>query len=891
MIRINNWGINARVIFLAMAPVLLVTLVLATYINTARNNDLDHEVSEKGRLIATNLALALEFSVATGNRLQIQSLVEASSTENDVVGVKVTDGNDDLIYRLGLSDGSGEKVQSYKAIIISSAIDFEELFSESESDTSEQERLLGNVEVYISTAPYLARQRNIYGTTTLIAIAGLLVSLVLALLIARGVTRPVRGVIETVDALTLGKLDVRMHEASGGELGKLRDGINTMAETIQDSQARLEGMVDDAVSDLEQKVNELETKNIELDEARNEAMQAKDAKSDFLANMSHEIRTPLNAVIGFSRQLEKGSLNSQQEEYTRAIGRAARQLLIVINDILSLSKLESGNMKIVTSEFRLRECLEDTVLMLSHAAGEKAIEMVLLIDADIPDVVLGDPDRISQVMVNLVNNAIKFTDHGSIIIHVWNELDSNSDAIHFSISDTGNGIGEEAQKNIFSPFYQENQKSSKRHGGTGLGLVICKQLVEMMGGEIGFSSAPGKGTEFYFNIPVVTVSRHDCVVIDEEVNVFLFDEHAYSRRAIRNSLVHMGANTFSLAGFEKLLTILKSRDESAVHDVVMLSLPAGYKIANFDKDYLQKVRKHYEGMIVVLMAGDYSDVHDITQLDGNISVMGKPLRSTSLLRILQNEEDVTKSINDKTEQADSGKQPNNFMRSILVAEDNELNQRYIMSLLSTYQVNTVCVDTGIKAVEACKNIHFDLILMDLHMPELDGVDATKQIRAMQGEAAQTPIIAVTADVFANEDNQLIDDGFTACIFKPVDEDKLDEVISTYITSMSPNSKATTEGEQSIVSNLPEDMVERLFASLYEAYTKLARTFTDKNFTEASEAAHKVLGLVCYFKVGHLADDIRSLQDAVKQGDFSTASELLTKSLHQTRRLEKAWRSS
>lgn len=890
MIRINNWGINARVIFLAMAPVLLVTLVLVAYINTARNNDLDLEVSEKGRLIATNLALAMEFPIATGNLLQVQGLVEASITKNDVVGVKVIDSNDQLIHRLGPDEGSSEKLRSYKADIISSAINYEELFRENESDAIQQDRLLGHVEVYISTRPYLIRQRNIYATTVAIAIGGLLMSVLLALLIARGVTRPVRGVIETVDALTRGQLDVRMHEASGGELGKLRDGINNMAETIQDSHARLEGMVDDAVSDLEQKVKELEAKNIELDGARNDAMQAKDAKSDFLANMSHEIRTPLNAVIGFSRQLEKGSLNNHQQEYMRTINRAARQLLTVIDDILSFSKLESGNMNITTSEFRLRECLEDTVLMLSQSAGEKNIEMVLLIDADIPDVVLGDPDRISQVVINLVNNAIKFTDQGTIIIHARNELDSNNDSIHFSVTDTGGGISEEAQENIFNPFYQENQKPSKRHGGTGLGLVICKRLVEMMGGEIGFSSVQGEGATFYFNIPVVTVARHDCVVIDEEVNVFLFDEHAYSRRAIRNSLVHMGANTFSLADFEKLLGILESREESAEHDVVMLSLPAGYKMVDFNNDYLQKIRKYYAGKIIVLMGGDYYDVHDITDLDDNISVIRKPLRSSTLLRILQKQEGQTKSINDKTRQTDPVKRPNNFMRSILVAEDNELNQRYIMDLLSTYQVNTVCVDTGIKAVEACKNIHFDLIFMDLHMPELDGIDATQQIRAMQGEAAQTPIIAITADVFANEDNQLIKQGFTGCMLKPIDEDKLDELINTYVTSISASSDPSTEGKQDVVSSLPEDMVERLFANLYEGYTNLARTVTDKNLHEASEAVHKVLGLVCYFKVGSLVDDIRSLQSAIKQEDFTTAAKILTGSLHQTRRLEEIWRS-
>ena len=885
MIKINNWGINARVIFLAMAPVLLVTVVLATYINTARNNDLDRELSDKGMLIVNSLSSTIEFSVATGNLLQLQSLVEVSITQNDVVGVKVTDINDDLIYQVGLNRDTNENIQQHKARIVSSAIDYEELFSQADSGVAEQDRLLGFVEVYVSTEAYLIRQKNINITTIFIAAAGLLMSLVLALLIARGVTRPVRGVIETVDALSQGHLDVRMQDVSGGELGKLRDGLNTMAETIQHSQVRLEGMVDDAVSDLEQKIRELENKNIELDVARNEAMQAKDAKSDFLANMSHEIRTPLNAVIGFSRQLEKGSLNSQQEEYTRAIARAARQLLTVIDDILSFSKLESDKMKIVSSEFRLRECLEDTILMLSQSASEKKIEMVLLVDADIPDVVLGDPDRISQVVVNLVNNAIKFTDNGSIVIHVKNEIDN--EVIHFSVVDTGCGISEEAQKQLFSPFYQENQKSSKRHGGTGLGLIICKRLVEMMEGDIGFSSEQGVGTEFYFNIPVITVSSHDSMLVDNDINVFLLDENSWSRRAIRNTLVHMGINTFAVPTLDKLLSILSGRDDPNENDVVMLSLPAGYKTDNFKTDFMDSLRKAYKGNIIVLMSGDYFDVHDITNFDENITVMGKPLRSSSLLNVLNNENESTATIEPDAHQ-ETNRLKNHYMRSILIAEDNELNQRYLMGLLSDYAVNTVCVETGAKAVAACKNIHFDLIFMDLHMPELDGVDATRKIRELQGDE-NTPIIAITADVFANENNQLTENGFTGCMFKPIDEDKLNEVINTYITSLSQESKTTKAN--SIVGDLPEDMVERLFTSLYEAYSELSHSFKHKDNDDAHESAHKVMGLVCYFKVGNLVDHIRLLQEAVRQSDFDGATQLLTESINQTRKLEKDWRKS
>ena len=896
MIRLNNVGMNPRVTFLAMAPGLLGTLVLTIYTNTARNDDLDQELSDKGQLIVSNLATAMEFAVVTGNLSQIQNLAEVSITQNEVIGVTVEDVDAKVIYQTGVPDGRIGEVRRHRAAITSAAVNYEGLFSEGADAKSEEEQLQGFVEVSIDTTPYLVRKRNIYVTTAFIAIAGLLTSLVLALLIARSVTLPVRGVIETVAALSRGRLGARMQDDSGGELGKLRDGLNTMAETIQDSRAILEERVYDAVSSLEQKIQELEASNIELEQARSEAMQAKDAKSDFLANMSHEIRTPLNAVIGFTRQLGKGSLNSQQEEYTRAISRAARQLMIVLDDILIFSKIESNKMKIATSEFPLRDCLEDTVLMLSQAASDKSIEMVLLIDADIPDVAIGDADRISQVIVNIVNNAIKFTEQGSIIIHVSTDMNDSSERIHFHVTDTGCGISEAAQANIFSPFYQENLKSSKRHGGAGLGLVICKRLVEMMGGTIGFASKTGEGSEFYFTLPLVAVSHYEYPLITEQVNVFLLDEHIYSRRAIRNSLAHMGVQVFAGADQEWLQGALVNHSAQLAQNIVMLSLPAAYKVDDFEKDYLQVIRQFYTGRIIVLMGGDYLDVHAITQLDRQIIVMGKPLRSISLLAMFHPEQasqtHMEQAVTTVPEPENVPSKESNYPPlSILVAEDNELNQRYIMDLLSGYPVTTVCVNTGAKAVAACQNIHFDLILMDLHMPELDGIDATCQIRAIPDTAGQTPVIAVTADVFANDNNRLIKAGFSDCIFKPLEEDKLDELIHTHITSHVAATSKKMRNSKTIVSNLPEDMVERLFASLYETYTDLAHVFAAGDITEARELTHKVLGLVCYFNVTDLTDDMRLMQHAIKDADFASAAGMLTDCMHQTRNLEQVWRAN
>ncbi len=872
MIRINDWGIYSRLIFTAIVPMVIFSIFFGVYINNERNQDLLRELTERGHLIAANLSTASEFAVATRNIEQLRILVDSAMNHKDVIGVRVIDETGKKLFKRGSYDSTRNgQISQYLSDIVSTAINNEDsvILGVENIRTDDAKLLIGTIEVYISDESYLFRQKSILIKTIVIILLGVILSLVLAMIIGYTLVRPVRDVIDVVSSVTHGDLTKRIENIYGGELGMLQSGINEMSDTIAKSQLMMEREVYEATSKLEQTVVELKDKNIELNSARSEAMLAKDAKSEFLANMSHEIRTPLNAIIGFSKQLGKTNLSYIQFDYSKTINSAAHQLLTVIDDILNFSKLESGKLIINSNEFKLRDCFENVVSMLSHASTEKEIELVLLIDSDLPDIVTGDAGRLTQVLVNLVNNAIKFTSYGSVVVHV--SVSEFENIVEVSVTDTGCGISLKAQENLFSPFYQENKKNSKHYSGTGLGLVISQRLISMMGGKLSFKSKEGLGSEFYFSLPLKFVGKNDIQIINRHDNVYVLDSNSYSRRAIRNNLLHIGLNVFTADRDDRLIEILKSRIDCSSEMSVVVSLPPAYKTQEFFNNVYKDIRKYHDGLILLFVSNmDSTTIH----YDKNIKIIDKPVRLSALRSIYVGSSCADRYVEIKYTDTDF----NGY--NILLAEDNEFNKKYINALLIDVGFTVDCVNNGNQAINACKQKTFDIILMDLHMPELSGMDATQIIRTMDENLSTIPIIAITADVFANDNKQLNKQGFTDCIFKPIEEDKLVMKLQKYLkqndeSNINSNNQQFDSPIVPIQAEIvPNEMLDRLFADLSTQYSDLYELLNREDIDAAREKVHTITGLVCYFKIEDLTGLINELQSEIKQGQLKNAINLL-----------------
>lgn len=908
-LKINDWGITTRVLFLALLPVLLVTLVLGHYIIDSRTKDLANEIANRGHVIADSLASAAEFGVVTGNVDLLRALVQSVRRDNDVAAIGIYDITGAPIY---LSDANPATRHSgigipaeFTADIYRSQLPLDE-FPEhgGEDQVRAPPRRIGYVKVRLSSMPFAQRQNIIIRNSLFISGAGLLLSLALALIISRGVTLPIKYLMTAVAFLRKGDYTTRVKRLTGGEIGDLQIGINSMAEQIESSHKQLEQRVERAVRQYKDSIRKLQERNYELQIARGEAMRAGEAKSEFLANMSHEIRTPLNAIIGFSRRLAKTAINHEQMECVHTVTSAASQLLSVIDDVLNLSKLESGKMDIKPADVNIRSVLEDIIAMMSDAAHDKKLELVLLVDSDVPPVVRVDPSRLGQVVTNLVSNAIKFTDAGDVVVHMsTNGRRENMTLFRLAISDTGIGIDAEEQTKLFKPFSQADMSSTRRFGGTGLGLVICKRIIELMDGRIWFESTKGEGAIFYIEIGLegdeTELAQNDALL---GYSALLFDSHLYSRRALRNSLVHMGVNTYTAANEKVLVSMLSDEDSEARYDVLIISIPASTEPSVIDKGILPLVKRYYHGPLFVLTSDEEYTALCLASYESRTAFALKPVRNATLQRELLSIFGVpvpTQAALTVNRDVKPGK---STPQSALVAEDNEFNRLYITRLLEDRGIRVECAVDGRQAVAMAGEADYDLVLMDVHMPVLDGIEATRRIRA--ASAGRAPVvIAVTADVFANDRARLISLGFDACLFKPIDETELYAAIADCTGAEIPPARAVAGsapvaapvpihiGQLAAVGHIPPDLVDKLFAELPGHVTAIQQHVASADIPSLRERIHMFLGVCSYFGMRELEQSLQALQAAVREDDLQLAGQLLLPIGRITRQLQQAWDDS
>ena len=731
-------------------------------------------------------------------------------------------------------------------------------------------------------------------------------SIIAGIAMAYYIARPIERLTALTNHLAKGEFDIKPVTKGWQEAKILSTAFQGMAVSLKNFNENLNQIVLKRTEDLNEANKGLEEKNLELDAAASKALAANRVKSDFLASMSHEIRTPMNGIIGATGLLMDTSLTSKQHNFAETTMKSANALLTLINDILDFSKIEAGKLDLDLIPFDMQELIEDIVELMAPKCKDNRIEILVSFSPDLDRYVIGDPGRVRQILLNLVSNATKFTPDGYIFIRARSRhLDSGKINFDFEVNDTGVGIAEDVQGVIFEKFSQADASTTRRFGGTGLGLTICRDLIEMMGGSIAVESKLGEGANFKFNVELqpakTSVGLSEGLEGQEDVSLeglrlLVVDDSKISLDIVAEQLEGLGMDIKSVGSGEAALEVLRGAlREEQPFDLLLTD----YCMPNMDGHMfareIQKDPQIQNPQMILMLSSPMRGDGKLVQELGFRGYLTKPIFpgiiKATLSTVWKTREKAAETplitrhsfreLHQTPEQSLSFKGA-----KILLVEDNPINQMIASKMLERYECNVTPAGNGKEAVEQFKQCRFDLILMDCFMPEMDGFKATREIRQIENKIKNkpTPIIAFTANAMAQDRKQCLDAGMDDFISKPVHVKVLEKILQEWLVLGDGNDDDDLidfSALQSLKAKIGEQLVPivECFIQFAEQTAPRMKLDLEKGDGAAVKFAAHSFKPICHelgaISLGHQAHQLELLMD---KGELENASVLLPKFL-------------
>jgi two-component system sensor histidine kinase BarA len=857
-------GLKTLILATTLVPSLLIALVLGTYLSTSRQHDLELLLRERAQACATQLANTARRDIAARNTTALQELALLALEERGVESIDIFDEHGRRLAH------AGPQRESLPAtpLQLSAKRTFTKFETTlrlaqpitSPSNFTSTQRLpapaslapIGWVVVEYSQQAYLLENYQTLFVGGLIMLLALIGASAVAVFAAQRWERAVGVLSLGIRRIERGEFKAPINLLHDSELQALAQDINRMAETVQADAIELRRNLEQTNRDLRESLETVEVQNIELDLARREALEASRIKSEFLANTSHELRTPLTGIIGFTKLLLKGLLDARQREYMETIRHSAENLLIIINDILDFSKIEAGKLVLDTVPFNLRDLIEETLTMLAPSATEKKLDLILLYDNDVTADLIGDPLRLRQILTNLISNGIKFTASGHIAVRV--SLAGPSAArvpLKIAVSDTGIGLSEAQQRHLFHAFTQADASTSREFGGTGLGLAISKRLIEQMGGEVGLSSQTGHGATFWFSLRLP--SQYNPLRTREfdqltGKQLLLFDSKPLAQLALRQLLESWQVRVVAIDDWQIL------RDNPPLCDGWLLSIGYNHALLAQLPSTNLPVWALLAGALV--RVDKISGVHLLPQPIGHVQLYD------ALCHVLYRRAEPISLPQPLIARA--------HPLQVLVVDDNATNLKLLAIMLDELGADATLAAGGRQALGLCDRQFFDLILLDLQMPELSGAQVAQLLRQGSSENRHTRIVALTAHLLPEEREVLLAQGFDGCFTKPISENQLLQLLADSGTASASAGSSQPVQIQLCLQRarnkpaLAQEFLSDLLSGLTTTRAAIVAQRGIDRRTALLEETHRLHGACCYSGVMRLQRCSHHLEQLLKE---------------------------